>query len=85
MCRSWLAKVLTVSDADLVQSAGLDALMFHRAYTFGVMFLAPVAAVACAVCKDPVATGLVMLVAFVRPAQEDASNRQGCNQSSCWL
>ena len=39
--RSWLAAVFSVSDAELMHTAGLDALIYHRAFTFGILFLSP--------------------------------------------
>ena len=41
-CRSWLQPLFTVTDAELLRTAGLDALIFHRAYTFGLLFFGPV-------------------------------------------
>lgn len=46
--RSWLRPVFAVSDAELMRTAGLDALIFHRAYTFGILFFGPVTLLSCA-------------------------------------
>jgi len=46
-CVSWLGPVFSVSDADLVRTAGLDALMVHRVLTFGVLFFGPYALLSC--------------------------------------
>ena len=40
--RSWIKPLFTVTDAELLRTAGLDALIFHRAYTFGLLFFTPV-------------------------------------------
>ena len=34
---SWLVPVFSISDAELVRSAGLDALMVHRMLSFGML------------------------------------------------
>lgn len=41
--------VFCVSDTELVHTAGLDALIFHRACGFGVVFFLPVTILASAV------------------------------------
>ena len=48
--RSWLAAVFSVSDAELMHTAGLDALIYHRAFTFGILFLSPTTVLALTVC-----------------------------------
>ena len=45
--------VFCVSDTELVHTAGLDALIFHRACAFGVIFFLPVTVLASAVCARP--------------------------------
>ncbi len=45
--------VLSVNDAELIHTAGLDALIFHRAFTFGILFLAPTTVVALTICEWP--------------------------------
>eukprot|EP00884_Botryococcus_braunii_P022692 jgi/Botrbrau1/9106/Bobra.0305s0013.1 len=44
---AWLIPVFTISDAELVRTCGLDAVMFHRAITFGVLFFLPVTVASC--------------------------------------
>ena len=39
--------MLAVSDAELMRTAGLDALIFHRAFTFGILFFGPVTILSC--------------------------------------
>lgn len=52
-CRSWIQPLFTVTDAELLRTAGLDALIFHRAYTFGLLFFAPVTVMGLCACKPP--------------------------------
>ncbi|BDA42899.1 probable CSC1-like protein ERD4 at C-terminar half [Coccomyxa sp. Obi] len=54
---SWLRPVFAVSDAELMRTAGLDALIFHRAYTFGILFFGPVTVLSCALLLPIYATG----------------------------
>ena len=56
-CLAWLTPVFTVSDADLVRTAGLDALMVHRALGYGVLWLVPYAALCCAILLPLYAAG----------------------------
>jgi len=53
---SWLVPVFSVPDAELVRSAGLDALMVHRTLSFGLLFFSPLAVVGCAVLLPLYAT-----------------------------
>ena len=50
-CRSWVCPIFSVTDAELMRTAGLDALIFHRAFTFGILFFTPVTALALCACK----------------------------------
>ncbi|CAK0787362.1 hypothetical protein CVIRNUC_010582 [Coccomyxa viridis] len=43
---SWVCPIFSVTDAELMRTAGLDALIFHRAFTFGILFFTPVTALA---------------------------------------
>ena len=45
--------VFCVSDTELVHTAGLDALIFHRACAFGVIFFLPVTVLASAIRARP--------------------------------
>ncbi|KAK9822983.1 hypothetical protein WJX81_000456 [Elliptochloris bilobata] len=54
---SWLVPVFCVSDTELVHTAGLDALIFHRACAFGVIFFLPVTVLASALLIPLFATG----------------------------
>ena len=53
---SWLVPVFSVPDAELVRSAGLDALLVHRTLSFGLLFFSPLAVVGCAVLLPLYAT-----------------------------
>ena len=53
---SWLVPVFSISDAELVRSAGLDALMVHRTLSYGLLFFGPTAVVGCAVLLPLYAT-----------------------------
>ncbi len=44
--------ILTISDAELLHTAGLDAFIFHRAFTWGLLFLGPVTVLAMVLCKQ---------------------------------
>ena len=50
-CRSWIQPLFTVTDAELLRTAGLDALIFHRAYTFGLLFFAPITLLGLCACE----------------------------------
>ena len=52
VCRSWIKPLFTVTDAELLRTAGLDALIFHRAYTFGLLFFAPVTVLGLCACES---------------------------------
>jgi hypothetical protein len=43
--------LFTVTDAELMRTAGLDALIFHRAFTLGILFFAPVTVLGCGACE----------------------------------
>ena len=43
--------IFSVTDAELMRTAGLDALIFHRAFTFGILFFTPVTTLALCACK----------------------------------
>lgn len=45
--------MFALSDAELIRTAGLDALIFHRAFTFGIQFFGPVTILACVLCAFP--------------------------------
>ena len=46
-----MCPIFSVTDAELMRTAGLDALIFHRAFTFGILFFTPVTALALCACK----------------------------------
>lgn len=52
-CRSWIVNILSVSDVELLHTAGLDAFIFHRAFTWGLLFLGPVTVLAMVLCERP--------------------------------
>ena len=51
-CRSWVQPLFTVTDAELLRTAGLDALIFHRAFTFGILFFGPVTLLGLCACES---------------------------------
>ena len=47
-----MCPIFSVTDAELMRTAGLDALIFHRAFTFGILFFTPVTAMALCARKE---------------------------------
>ena len=47
--RMWVWRAVTVSDADLLDSAGLDALMLVKTFGLGIQLFFPLAIIGCAV------------------------------------
>ena len=52
--RSWLIPVFTLTDLELVQTAGLDSLMLNWTNTLGIQIFLPLTILGMAVCERPV-------------------------------